>query len=248
MINQVPNHIAIVMDGNGRWAEQKGMQRIEGHKAGLDSVKVVIQSCLEHHIPYLSLFAFSSENWARPIEEVDFLMQLFLEALRTEIAELHDNGIRLQFTGNRKGLSETLCEQMSKAEALTAKNKKMSVNIVVNYGGKWDITQAAQQLARAVQEGELTLDQVTEACFSQYLAMAHLPDPDLLIRTSGELRISNFFLWQMAYTELYFTEIMWPDFREQAFNDALQDYVKRQRRYGRLVDDSSVQDKGASYA
>jgi undecaprenyl diphosphate synthase len=236
ILNQkTPQHIAIIMDGNGRWAENRALLRIEGHKSGLESVKTIIQCCLNNKVACLSLFAFSSENWSRPVDEVDFLMQLFLDALKQELEKMHSHGIRLCFTGDRQPLSKALQEQMQASEQLTEHNQVLILNIVVNYGGKWDIVSATKKIAAAVQSGQLLLADVNEANFSEYLDTAKLPEVDLFIRTSGELRLSNFFLWQLAYTELYFTEVLWPDFKEQAFEDALAAYSQRNRRFGRIL-------------
>nr|WP_028388318.1 isoprenyl transferase [Legionella fairfieldensis] len=229
----LPQHIAIVMDGNGRWAQSRGLLRVEGHRAGINPVKTVIRCCLECQIPVLSLFAFSSENWSRPEKEVEFLMQLFIEALGKEVQELHQHGVRLRFTGNRITLPQQLCEQMQRAETLTASNNSLILNVVVNYGGKWDLVQATRTLIKQVCSGELALDAVDEAVLSQALSTYGLPDPDLFIRTSGEQRISNFFLWQLAYTELYFSEVPWPDFNATEFHKALANYSRRERRYGK---------------
>lgn len=223
------------MDGNGRWAENRSMMRIEGHKAGLESVKAVIQCCLDKKVACLSLFAFSSENWSRPMEEVSFLMQLFLDALKQELVEMHGHGISLRFSGDRSPLPQALQEQMQAAEKMTAANQKLILNIVVNYGGKWDIVTAAKKMAAAVQSGELALADINESNFAACLDSAGLPEVDLFIRTSGELRLSNFFLWQLAYTELYFSEVHWPDFKKEAFEAALNEYGKRNRRFGRIV-------------
>lgn len=220
------------MDGNGRWAEHRGLPRIEGHKAGVESVRKIIKSCLEHHIPYLSVFAFSSENWSRPIDEVNFLMELFLHALKKELEELTQNGVRLCFTGDRAPLSALLQQQMEEAEQMTMDNRQLTLNVVVNYGGKWDIVTAAKKMAEAVQCGTLDVENINEDTFASYLDTSALPDPDLFIRTSGELRISNFFLWQLAYTELYFTEVHWPDFDAKQFELALESFAKRKRRFG----------------
>lgn len=222
------------MDGNGRWAESRGLPRVEGHKAGLDSVKKIINCCLEKKISCLSLFAFSSENWSRPVTEVNFLMELFLEALRKEIYDLNQHGIRLKFTGDREPLSQVLQKQMCDAEALTMNNQQLILNVVVNYGGKWDIVTAARKLIRTVLDGKLAYDEINEAVFAQFLDTNGMPEPDLFIRTSGELRISNFFLWQLAYTELYFTDVHWPDFNEHEFELALTSFAKRARRFGQI--------------
>lgn len=234
MKEKLPQHVAIVMDGNGRWALQQGLPRIEGHRAGVQAVKEIVRCCAEMGIQYLSLFAFSSENWARPADEVEFLMSLFLEALNQEIAELHQSGIRLCFTGDRRALSESLQEQMQQAERLTEQNKKLLLNVMVNYGGKWDILTATQKIIQAIEKGELAADELDEQHFDAYLDTYPMPDPDLFIRTSGELRISNFYLWQLAYTELYFTEVFWPDFRTEEFKKALKAFSQRKRRFGQV--------------
>lgn len=231
----MPKHIAIVMDGNGRWAENRGLPRIEGHKAGVESVKKIIQSCVSKKIFCLSLFAFSSENWSRPVEEVNFLMELFIESLRKEVDELNQHGIRMRFSGDRSVLSPALQKQMQEAEVLTAKNNQLILNVVVNYGGKWDLVSAAKKITQAVLQGKLSVDEINESNFVHYLDTEGLPDPDLFIRTSGELRISNFFLWQLAYTELYFSEVHWPDFDESALELALSSFHKRKRRFGHIA-------------
>ncbi|MDR3504299.1 MAG: isoprenyl transferase [Legionella sp.] len=234
MEQKIPQHIAIVMDGNGRWAESQGLPRIDGHQAGVESVRKMIRACMEKKVAYLSLFAFSSENWARPMDEVSFLMELFIESLRRELSELNQNGVRMCFTGDRSLLSPTLQQQMREAESVTANNAQLTLNIVVNYGGKWDLVTAAKKAAQAIAQGQLTLDELDEARFATYLDTVNLPDPDLFIRTSGELRISNFFLWQLAYTELYFTEVHWPDFGEEELEKALASFSKRKRRFGQI--------------
>ncbi len=228
------------MDGNGRWAENRGLQRVEGHRVGVDTVKAIVQSCLKNKIAVLSLFAFSSENWARPATEVDFLMQLFVHALGREIQELHQHGICLRFTGDRSNLSDSLCTEMRAAEALTGKNTQLILNIALNYGGKWDIMQAAKALVKQAIDNEIPLDSIDEAAFAKLLNTSDLPDPDLFIRTSGEQRISNFFLWQLAYTELYFSDILWPDFTAEEFEKALACFSMRKRRYGLTTEKNYV--------
>lgn len=235
MKTQLPQHVAIVMDGNGRWAQQRGMQRVEGHQAGIRSVKAVIKACMEKHIQVLSLFAFSSENWSRPEQEVAFLMQLFLQTLEHEIAELHHNGVRLRFCGCREMLSFDIQKKMDDAEQLTAGNTAMTLNLALNYGGKWDVTQAVRRIAQQVASGHLALEDINESTVAHGLDTQGIPDPDLFIRTSGEHRLSNFFLWQLAYTELYFTPVLWPDFNEAEFEKALSGYAMRERRYGRTA-------------
>lgn len=229
-----PKHIAIVMDGNGRWAESRGLARIEGHKAGVEAVRTIIRCCVEKKISCLSLFAFSSENWQRPAQEVNFLMELFIEALKNEVNELNQHGIQMRFTGDRTRLSPALQEQMAEAEQVTEHNQQLILNLVVNYGGKWDVTNAAKKMTQAVMNGELDIDDIDEDVFARFLDTSELPEPDLFIRTSGELRISNFFLWQLAYTELYFTDVPWPDFSPQEFELALESFNKRKRRFGQV--------------
>jgi len=220
------------MDGNGRWAEHRSLARVEGHKAGTESVKTTIKSCMEQGVKVLSLFAFSSENWSRPTEEVKFLMQLFVESLSNEIDELHQRGICLRFTGSKDNLSAQLQQEMHRCSELTKNNERLILNIVVNYGGKWDIVQAARHLVADVMVNKIALDDIDETLFSSYLDSSPLPEPDLFIRTSGEQRISNFFLWQVAYSELYFCQEYWPDFNEVSLERAIAYYAKRERRYG----------------
>lgn len=235
MNQNIPRHVAIVMDGNGRWAESRGLPRAEGHRAGMEAVKATIRACLEFQIPVLSLFAFSMENWSRPEREVSFLMQLFAESLVSQLQELHEHGIRLRFTGDKNLLPEILRERMQEAEAYTGDNTRLLVNVVVSYGGKWDIVQAARALASRVACGELTPDAIDETTFAAALATGDLPEPDLFIRTSGEQRLSNFYLWQFAYTELYFTALHWPDFNREAMAEALAGFARRERRFGALA-------------
>lgn len=233
MNQKLPQHVAIIMDGNGRWAESRGLSRSEGHREGVGVVKKVVKMCLEKHIPVLSIWAFGSENWARPVAEIEFLMQLFMHALQHDVDELYQNGVRLCFTGDRTELSSTLQEQMKIAETMTMDNARLLLNVVINYGGKWDIVQATKHIAKQVQEGLLNPDDIDETLFAKHLSIAHLTDPDLFIRTSGEQRISNFFLWQLAYTELYFSEVYWPDFTVVEFEKALVCFNARERRYGK---------------
>ena len=220
------------MDGNGRWAENRGLPRIEGHRVGVEAVRAVVQFCLQKKISVLSLFAFSSENWARPAVEVNFLMELFLSGLAGEIQKLNQRGVCVRFTGDRSQLSEDLCAEMKAAEELTGNNRHLILNFALNYGGKWDIVQAAKALAGQVLDGVMSLNEIDEAVFEKLLNTCDLPDPDLFIRTSGEQRISNFFLWQLAYTELYFSEVHWPDFTAIEFEKALACFSMRKRRYG----------------
>jgi undecaprenyl diphosphate synthase len=225
----LPRHVAIVMDGNGRWARARGRERVAGHQAGIEPVRGVIRDCVRLGIGALTLFAFSSENWGRPPEEVAALMSLFLQAMAEEMPELHRNGVRLRFIGERATLAEDLRERMGEAEALSAANSRLQLQVAVSYGGRWDLLQAARQLACA--GSTLT----SEAEFARALALGalgELADPDLFIRTGGEHRISNFLLWNLAYAELYFTDTLWPDFDSAAFEQALAAFAGRRRRFG----------------
>ena len=220
------------MDGNGRWARQRSLPRHAGHRAGVKSVRAIVENSARHGVEYLTLFAFSSENWRRPEEEVGMLMSLFLEALRREVAELHKNNVRLRFIGERELLDAKLIEKISSAEALTADNTGLRLQVAVAYGGRWDIVEAARSAAGRVAAGEISADAIDEATFAAGLQLGTAPDPDLLIRTGGEQRISNFLLWNLAYAELWFTDVLWPDFGGTDFEAALAHYSQRQRRYG----------------
>lgn len=230
---KLPRHVAIIMDGNGRWARKRGLPRFAGHKAGMDSVRAMVKVCLSQGIDCLTLFAFSSENWRRPAEEVGLLMNLFMTALDMEVKKLHKHGVRLRIIGERTAFAPELQQRISAAEQLTAANTALTLIIAANYGGRWDITQAARGLAEQVQRGELAATAVTPEMLESRLSLAGLPEPDLFIRTGGEQRISNFLLWQLAYTELYFTPLLWPEFDDQAFLAALESFAGRQRRFGR---------------
>ncbi|KPK53662.1 MAG: hypothetical protein AMJ63_05660 [Myxococcales bacterium SG8_38_1] len=220
------------MDGNGRWARQRSLPRHAGHRAGVKSVRAIVENSARLGVEYLTLFAFSSENWRRPEEEVGMLMSLFLEALRREIAELHRNGVRLRFIGERRRLDAKLIEKISNAEAMTAENTGLRLQVAIAYGGRWDIVEAARRVAARVASGEISADSIDEATFATELQLGAAPDPDLLIRTGGEQRISNFLLWNLAYAELWFTDVLWPDFGETEFEAALEHFAQRQRRYG----------------
>ena len=230
--NSLPQHIAIIMDGNGRWAKAQGKPRIFGHKAGAETARSIIKYARTIGIKALSLFTFSSENWSRPQREVNFIMDLLAKMLINEVNELHANQIRLTFTGDISGLAPNLQKLISQAKERTQRNAAMTLNIVINYGGRWDILQAAKSLAKDYQTGQVDINQVGESDFSNYLSMSQLCDPDLFIRTSGECRISNFFLWQLAYTELYFCHCFWPDFTTKNLDRAIRAYQHRERRYG----------------
>ncbi len=228
-----PRHVAIVMDGNGRWARQRKLPRFAGHTAGVDTVKGVVRACVEKGIEVLTLFAFSSENWRRPRDEVSMLMGLFISALDQQVKKLHDNDIRLRVIGDRSAFNPALQKKIRDAEALTRDNGKLTLVIAANYGGRWDILEAARAVARTVAAGALEPEEISEEHLSHHMSLKDLPEPDLFIRTGGEQRISNFLLWDMAYTELYFTETLWPDFNRAAFDEALASYARRQRRFGR---------------
>ena len=232
MSQKIPQHVAIVMDGNGRWAESRGLPRIEGHRVGVEVVRAIVQICLEKHISVLSLFAFSRENWARPLDEVEFLMGLFLSVIGHEVDSLNEQGVSLRFIGDRSQLSKTLCDQMEAAEALTCNHQKLILNIAVNYTGRWDIVQATKTLIDNALLGKQSSADLNEALFNSCLSTSAVPDPDLLIRTGGEQRISDFYLWQIAFTEFYFTDVQWPEFTADEFERALSEYGNRERRYG----------------
>lgn len=231
-LNRLPRHIAIIMDGNGRWAKQRFLPRIAGHKAGIDATRQIVEVAASRHIEVLSLFIFSSENWRRPADEVDHIMTLFMYALQHDIKDLHKNNIKLKVIGDKTQFSQKLQLSIADAEKLTAENTGLTVVIAANYGGQWDILNATQQLLARVHSGELKPEALTPALFESVLSLADLPPPDLFIRTSGEQRISNFFLWQLAYAELYFSPLYWPDFDAKAFDEALQYYQTRDRRFG----------------
>ncbi|MEP6899690.1 MAG: polyprenyl diphosphate synthase [Rhodanobacter sp.] len=229
----VPRHVAIVMDGNGRWARARHRPRSFGHNAGRKAVREVIEACLREGVQALTLFAFSSENWQRPQDEVGALMELFVRALDKEVDELHGHGVRLRFIGDLEAFDEPLRRRMQASMIRTAGNDKLQVNIAVNYGGRWDIVQAARQAAEAVARGDLRIDEIDETRMNRWMNLAELPPLDLFIRTGGEYRISNFLLWQAAYAEFYFTDTLWPDFDQACLGRAIQDYARRERRFGR---------------
>lgn len=229
----IPGHIAIVMDGNGRWAKARNRPRSFGHQAGLKALRATIEHCVRLGVKTLTVFAFSSENWNRPAGEVSRLMELFLKALNKEVAELHSNGICIRFIGDKSAFNAVIREKMAEAEALTRDNRQMIANVALNYGGRWDIVQAARRLAQSAIEGDLGPGEIDETLFADALALAGSPDPDLFIRTGGEVRISNFLLWQSAYAEFYFTPVLWPDFNAETLEAAIADYRGRERRFGR---------------
>jgi undecaprenyl diphosphate synthase len=229
-VRRVPRHIAVIMDGNGRWAKQRYLPRVAGHKKGAESVRTIVRACGERGVEYLTLFAFSSENWRRPAEEVSFLLQLFAGALEQEVGKLHENDVRFRVIGDISAFDESLVRLIRDAESLTADNRRLTLTVAANYGGRWDVLQAARRMLRerpglAAGFGERDL--------APYLSLNYAPEPDLFIRTGGEQRISNFMLWQLAYTELYFTDMLWPDFDAACLDRAIMSYQQRERRFGR---------------
>ncbi|WP_373699951.1 isoprenyl transferase [Neisseria dentiae] len=224
---RIPRHIAVIMDGNGRWAKKRFLPRVMGHKRGLDALENMVKRCAELGVQYLTVFAFSTENWRRPEEEVSFLMGLFLQALQKQVQRLHENNMRVKVIGNRSRFSESIRQGIADAEALTAGNTGLAVTVAADYGGRWDILQAVNRL---IEEGAA---EVTEEALAKHLMLSEAPEPDLFIRTGGETRISNFLLWQMAYAELYFTDTLWPDFDDAALDAAIRSFQTRERRFGR---------------
>ncbi len=235
----MPQHIAVIMDGNGRWARERFLPRVAGHKRGMDAVLELVKACVDHNIAYLTLFAFSSENWRRPADEVSFLMSMFIQGLKREVAKLHENNIKLVLIGDRTRFNAELIEQIELSERLTANNTGLTLSIAANYGGRWDILQAVNKMHSTM---PTHIGEYDEEHLASHLAMHYAPEPDLFIRTGGEKRISNFMLWQLAYTELYFTDTLWPDFDESAFNLALASYQNRERRFGRTSEQVSDAD------
>ena len=226
----IPRHVAMIMDGNGRWAKKRFMPRIMGHKRGVETVRDVVKQCIDLGVEYLTLFAFSSENWRRPPDEVRFLMGLFMEALKREAVKLHENQIRLVMIGDRSRFDSMLLKEIHAAEKLTEHNQRLTLTIAANYGGRWDVMQAMQRMLHVHPEKAASF---AEQDLAPFLSMSYAPEPDLFIRTGGEQRISNFLLWQLAYTELYFTDTLWPDFDRDAFLRAIESYRQRERRFGR---------------
>ena len=224
----VPRHVAIIMDGNGRWAKKRFLPRVAGHRKGVEAVREVVKACIERGVEYLTLFAFSSENWRRPPEEVTFLMQLFLRSLEQEVGKLDSNGIRFKVVGDLSAFDERIVEHIRRGEALTAGNSRLTLTIAANYGGRWDVLQAADRCRLEAPDAE-----ITEERLARFLSMSYAPEPDLFVRTGGEQRVSNFLLWQLAYTELYFTQTLWPDFGAASLEEAFVSYRRRERRFGR---------------
>ncbi|HET6801483.1 MAG: polyprenyl diphosphate synthase [Betaproteobacteria bacterium] len=238
-----PRHVAIIMDGNGRWANKRLLPRVAGHRKGVEAVRAAVRASIEQGVEYLTLFAFSSENWRRPPEEVSILMDLFARALDVEVAKLHSNGIRLKVVGDTARFDHRIRDLIAAGEALTAGNRRLTLTIAANYGGRWDVAQAARSYFAAHPESIARDATFVPEALEPYLAMAHAPEPDLFIRTGGEKRISNFLLWQLAYTELYFTDLLWPDFDAAALRTAIDSYGTRERRYGRTSEQVQVRNE-----
>ncbi len=232
--DRLPCHVAIIMDGNGRWAQQQGKERIFGHEGGVESVRDTVKAAAEIGIKHLTLFAFSTENWCRPHKEVNTLMGLLTKAIDSETLELHKNNVKLQAIGDIEALPSSCNKQLRDAIELTSGNTGLTVNVALSYSARWEITNAAKKIARKVAEKRIDPEDIDQELVDQAMETAQIPDPDLLIRTSGELRISNFLLWQLAYTELYFTPVLWPDFRKKHFYQAIIDYQRRERRFGKV--------------
>ena len=228
----IPVHVAVIMDGNGRWAKGRGLPRVAGHRKGVECVRDMVTACAEKGVKYLTLFAFSSENWRRPVQEVQLLKELFLSALDNEIRKLHKNNVRFRVIGDTERFGEKITTRIRQSETLTQNNTSLTLMIAANYGGRWDIAQACAELARRAIRGEVDPDTITEKSLEPFLSLTGVPEPDLFIRTGGEQRISNFLLWQLAYTEMYFTPVLWPDFDRAQFEQALVSYAGRQRRFG----------------
>jgi undecaprenyl diphosphate synthase len=232
-LDNLPKHIAVIMDGNGRWAKKRGGLRIFGHQSAITAVRETVEAAAELGVKYLTLYAFSTENWSRPALEVSALMQLLVSSIRKETATLNDNNIRLQTIGNTASLPASCQRELQEAMEITRNNTRMTLVLALSYSGRWDITQAVQRLAIDVDHGKVAADAINESTITQYLSTAGMPDPELLIRTSGEQRISNFLLWQLAYTELYITDMLWPDFRKENLYEAILSYQRRERRFGK---------------
>ena len=237
--DDLPRHVAIVMDGSGRWAGRRRLPRFAGHRAGVDAARDIVRACGEKGVDVLTLFAFSSENWRRPPDEVERLMGLFRTALEQEARSLHEHNVRLQVVGDRRALNDLLLKRIVQAEELTRANTGLRLVIAMNYGGRWDVTQACREIARRVRDGTLDPDAITPELLDKHVSLSELPSPDLFIRTGGEMRVSNFLIWHLAYTELYFTDTLWPDFDRRSLEAALAAYSGRQRRFGRTSEQVS---------
>ncbi|HEX2961979.1 MAG TPA: isoprenyl transferase [Ignavibacteriales bacterium] len=228
----IPEHIAIIMDGNGRWARKRGLPRAAGHKQGVETVRDIVKACVGLGVRYLTLYTFSTENWKRPKDEITTLMRLIVKSLQNETNELHANGVRLSTIGNRDSLPDVVRQELEQAVEKTSGNTKLTLNLALSYSGRWEIMEAAKKIGQMVKEGQIRSEDVTESLFSSLLTTKDTPDPDLLIRSGGEFRISNFLLWQIAYSEIFITDVLWPEFKRQHLYEAIKDYQKRERRFG----------------
>ncbi|MBR4815575.1 MAG: isoprenyl transferase [Paludibacteraceae bacterium] len=238
-MERIPQHVAIIMDGNGRWAKSKGLDRIFGHREGVDSVDKVMEAASDLGVKYITLYAFSTENWNRPEQEVNALMEILSQALKKYIEKISKNNVRLMVVGDKSRLSQLTLSNLSEAEKMTEMNTGLTMILAISYSSRWEIVEAAKRIASEVKAGSLNVDQIDEKVFSDHLATAGIPDPDLLVRTSGELRISNFLMWQLSYSELYFTPVSWPEFKKEQFFEAIIDYQKRERRFGKTSEQLS---------
>ena len=238
-MERIPQHVAIIMDGNGRWAKSKGSDRIFGHREGVDSVDKVMEAASDLGVKYITLYAFSTENWNRPEQEVNALMEILSQALKKYIEKISKNNVRLMVVGDKSRLSQLTLSNLSEAEKMTEMNTGLTMILAISYSSRWEIVEAAKRIASEVKAGSLNVDQINEKVFSDHLATAGIPDPDLLIRTSGELRISNFLMWQLSYSELYFTPVSWPEFKKEQFFEAIIDYQKRERCFGKTSEQLS---------
>ncbi|HPI36670.1 MAG TPA: isoprenyl transferase [Ignavibacteriaceae bacterium] len=239
----IPKHIAIIMDGNGRWAHRRGLPRISGHKAGVDSVRDVVEACAQIGVDYLTLYTFSTENWKRPKKEVSTLMRLLVKSLKTETDELHKNNIKLTAIGDISSLPTLVQANINEAIKLTENNSRMTLVLALSYSGRWEIIEAVKKIASGYSKEEFTLDDINNELFDSKLTTSNIPDPDLLIRTSGEFRVSNFLLWQIAYTEFYIADVFWPDFRRKHLYEAIRDFQKRERRFGKVSEQLKIKEK-----
>lgn len=236
---EIPSHIAVIMDGNGRWAKSKGFPRIAGHKSGIESVRDTVKSCAQLGVKYLTLYTFSTENWKRPKEEVSTLMKLLVKSLSSELDELLQNDIRLVAIGDLSKLPDEVMKKLNEAILRTEKNNRMTLILALSYGSRWEILEAVKKISSDVQQNKLAIDEIDVKCFSNYLTTINIPDPDLLIRTSGEFRVSNFLLWQIAYAEIFISKTLWPDFRRKDLYEAIEDFQKRERRFGKVSEQIS---------
>lgn len=241
---EVPVHIAIIMDGNGRWARGKGLPRAAGHKRGVDTVRDIVEACAQIGVKFLTLYTFSTENWKRPKDEVSMLMRLLLKSLKDRTDELMENDIKLTTIGNIESLPAEVCSRLKEDMKRTSRNKKMTLNLALSYSGRWEILEGIKKVADKVSKNELSIEDINEAAFSGFLTTQNMPDPDLLIRTSGEFRVSNFLLWQIAYTEFYITDVFWPDFKRVHLYEAIKSFQKRERRFGKVSEQIKKNEKG----